>query len=100
MIIFQISFHVVPTLVLCMQTIVHRLHARDIAIRGRWPAQPQAAVNASANAGLPAGNTGRVGLARKNSRSLFPDDDQDDYGTRMEIRLDEFLSETVGEHFT
>lgn len=65
-----------------------RLHVRSVNMRGRWPAQPQLV----ADPGNP-----RVS-PRKGSESLFPDDAQDN-GVCMQIRVDEFASESVGEHF-
>ncbi|CAM9609383.1 unnamed protein product, partial [Scytosiphon promiscuus] len=94
---------------------LHRLHVRDVSLRGRWPVQPRSppppddqaessspsspspppAVAAAAVAAAAAARAHRRKKAAP--RALFPD--VEEYGVRMSLRMREFLSESVGEHF-
>lgn len=86
-----------------------RLHVRDVELRGRWPVQPRRRLavdneaaptsSSSSSSSSATGSHGSASSARKQApgRSVFPAVEED--GIRMDVRVDEFSSESVGEHF-
>ncbi|CAM9263924.1 unnamed protein product, partial [Ectocarpus fasciculatus] len=80
---------------------LHRLHARDVSLKARWPVQPQsppAHKHDTGSTASPAAVAAAAAAARKKvPRTIFPG--AEEYGVRMSISVDEFLSESVGEHF-
>ena len=72
-----------------------RLHVRDVALRGRWPAQPDLLATAPSDA-VP-GSSSAEGLAAVTS--LFPRRSAEGDAVRVQVGVDEFSSESVGEHF-